>query len=159
MLLFCPVLTTETPFFTHLSKTSLDHLQVVQNAAAKLLTRSSEREHETQTLTPLHWLPMTTSELNVRLLLLPVKTCMVRHLSACLHQKFTAALLFLHHSRFKSKGEGAFQLMAQSLERSIDPSVFFILYPYLIYCSYVSFLFYFFIVKHFMIRSRKELYK
>ncbi len=33
--------------FTFLSKTSLDHPQAVQNAAAKLLTKSSKRSHVT----------------------------------------------------------------------------------------------------------------
>ena len=42
--------------FTCLSKTSLDRLQVVQNAAAKLLTRFSKRSHVTPILIALHWL-------------------------------------------------------------------------------------------------------
>ena len=44
--------------FTCLSKTSMDRLQVVQNAAAKLLTRSSKRSHVTPILSALHWLPI-----------------------------------------------------------------------------------------------------
>ncbi len=44
--------------FTCPSKAPLDHLQVVQNAAAKLLTRSSKRSHVTPNLISLHWLPI-----------------------------------------------------------------------------------------------------
>ncbi|KAF7664436.1 hypothetical protein LDENG_00176370, partial [Lucifuga dentata] len=44
--------------FTCLSKTSMDRLQVVQNAAAKLLTKSSKRSHVSPLLISLHWLPI-----------------------------------------------------------------------------------------------------
>ncbi len=44
--------------FTCLSKTSLNCLQVVQNAAAKLLTKSSKRSLVTPILISLHWLPI-----------------------------------------------------------------------------------------------------
>ena len=44
--------------FTCLSRTSLDRLQVVHNAAAKLLTRSSKRSHVTPIVIALHWLPI-----------------------------------------------------------------------------------------------------
>ena len=43
-------------FFTCFSKTSLDHLQAVQNVAAQALTRSSESPHVTPVLMSLHWL-------------------------------------------------------------------------------------------------------
>ena len=44
--------------FTCLNKTSLDRLQLIQNAAARLLTRSSRRCHITPVLAALHWLPI-----------------------------------------------------------------------------------------------------
>ncbi|KAF7651885.1 hypothetical protein LDENG_00104280 [Lucifuga dentata] len=44
--------------FTSLSSSSLDHLQVVQNAAARLLTRPLKRSHATPLLISLHWLPI-----------------------------------------------------------------------------------------------------
>ncbi len=44
--------------FTCLSNTSLNHLQVDQNAAAKLLTKSSKRSHVTHIFMSLHWLPI-----------------------------------------------------------------------------------------------------
>uniref|UniRef100_A0A669C582 Reverse transcriptase domain-containing protein n=1 Tax=Oreochromis niloticus TaxID=8128 RepID=A0A669C582_ORENI len=44
--------------FMCLSKGSLDRLQVVQNAAARLLTKSSKYSHVTPLLSQLHWLPV-----------------------------------------------------------------------------------------------------
>ncbi|KAF7654941.1 hypothetical protein LDENG_00062930, partial [Lucifuga dentata] len=44
--------------FTCLSKTSLNWLQTVQNAAVRLLTRSNRRTHITPILSSLHWLPI-----------------------------------------------------------------------------------------------------
>ena len=44
--------------FTCLSKTSMERLQLIQNAAARLLTRSNRRCHITPVLSSLHWLPV-----------------------------------------------------------------------------------------------------
>ena len=44
--------------FTCLSKTTMDRLQFIQNAAARLLTRTSRRCHITPVLASLHWLPV-----------------------------------------------------------------------------------------------------
>ena len=44
--------------FTCLSKTTMDRLKIIQNAAARLLTRSSRRCHITPVLASLHWLPV-----------------------------------------------------------------------------------------------------
>ena len=44
--------------FTCLSKTSLDRLQLVQNTAARILTRSRRSCHITPVLASLHWLPV-----------------------------------------------------------------------------------------------------
>lgn len=41
-----------------LPKSSLDRLQLVQNAAARLLTGTRKREHITPVLASLHWLPV-----------------------------------------------------------------------------------------------------
>ncbi len=42
---------------TGISQTALSRLQLVQNAAARLLTRSYKRDHITPVLQSLHWLP------------------------------------------------------------------------------------------------------
>ena len=44
--------------FTCLNKTSVDKLQMVHNAAARLLTRSKKSCHITPILASLHWLPV-----------------------------------------------------------------------------------------------------
>ena len=44
--------------FTSLSMSALGRLQAVQNAAARLLTRSNKRSHITLILRSLHWLPV-----------------------------------------------------------------------------------------------------
>uniref|UniRef100_A0A669AZZ0 Reverse transcriptase domain-containing protein n=1 Tax=Oreochromis niloticus TaxID=8128 RepID=A0A669AZZ0_ORENI len=43
--------------FTCLNKNSLERLQIVQNAAARLLTKTSKYSHVTPLLIQLHWLP------------------------------------------------------------------------------------------------------
>ena len=45
-------------FYPHLAITALDHMQAIQTAAARLLTRSNRRSHITPLLTSLHWLPV-----------------------------------------------------------------------------------------------------
>ena len=44
--------------YTGLSKSSLDHLQMAQNAAVRPLTKSSEWSHVTPILLSFHWLPI-----------------------------------------------------------------------------------------------------
>ncbi len=44
--------------YTGISQTALSRLQLVQNAAARLLTRNHKRDHITPFLQSLHWLPV-----------------------------------------------------------------------------------------------------
>ncbi len=44
--------------YTCLNKSSMDWIQVVQNTAARLLTRTTRRSHVTPVLKALHWLPI-----------------------------------------------------------------------------------------------------
>ncbi|KAF7644144.1 hypothetical protein LDENG_00226950 [Lucifuga dentata] len=86
--------------FTCLSKTSLDQLQVVQNAAAKLPTRSSKWSHVIPLLISLHWLPI----------------------------KFKVqfkVLVFTFRVQAKTKGDRAFAVMVSKLWNSL-PSNFWI---------------------------------
>ena len=58
-LLWQPEWTTATPFWQHfLMQSSIDQLQRVQNAAARLITGTGTREHITPALRSLHWLPV-----------------------------------------------------------------------------------------------------
>ncbi|XP_049912330.1 uncharacterized protein LOC126397522 [Epinephelus moara] len=45
--------------FTGLPKQSIDKLQLIQNSAARQLTRTRKREHITPVLANLHWLPVS----------------------------------------------------------------------------------------------------
>ncbi len=45
--------------YVGVSQSSLNHLQLVQNAAARLLTNTRKREHITPILYSLHWLPVS----------------------------------------------------------------------------------------------------
>ncbi len=45
--------------YVGVSQSSLNHLQLVQNAAARLLTNTRKREHITPILYLLHWLPVS----------------------------------------------------------------------------------------------------
>ncbi len=46
-------------FYVSVSQSSLSRLQLVQNAAARLLTNTRKREHITPILYSLHWLPVS----------------------------------------------------------------------------------------------------
>ncbi|KAF7641275.1 hypothetical protein LDENG_00286490, partial [Lucifuga dentata] len=82
--------------FTCLSKTSMDRLQAVQNAAAKLLTKSSKWSHVTPLLISLHWLPKPYT---------PSRTL----------RSSDQGLLVIPHSRLKTKGDRAFEVTAPTL--------------------------------------------
>lgn len=51
-------LESSNALYTRLSKTSLERLQIVQNAVARLLTKSSKFSHANPILMQLHWLPV-----------------------------------------------------------------------------------------------------
>ena len=55
------------------SRKSLKTLQLVQNAAARVLTRTKKREHITPVLASLHWLPVK-SRIEFKILLLTFKS-------------------------------------------------------------------------------------
>ncbi|KAF7658064.1 hypothetical protein LDENG_00018050 [Lucifuga dentata] len=76
----------------------MDRFQVVQNAAAKLLIKSSTWSHVSPLLISLHWLPI----------------------------KFRVqyqGLLVIPHSRLKTKGGRAFEVVAQTLWNSLPSSL------------------------------------
>lgn len=45
-------------FFIDLHKKSIERLQLIQNTASRMLTKTKKREHITPVLATLHWLPV-----------------------------------------------------------------------------------------------------
>ena len=62
--------------YVGVSQASISHLQLVQNAAARLFTRTRKREHITPVLASLHWLPIKSSRFK-KMYCLPAKPLMV----------------------------------------------------------------------------------
>ena len=58
MLLFCGRLDYRNSVFTGLTKKSIRKLQLIQNAAARVLTDTRKVDHITPVLRSLHWLPV-----------------------------------------------------------------------------------------------------
>ena len=56
----------------------LDRLQKIQNAAARIVTRTKSLEHTTPVLRPLHWLPVT-KRIEYKILCLIINVCIKPH--------------------------------------------------------------------------------
>ncbi|MDG2555462.1 hypothetical protein P7M41_26055, partial [Vibrio parahaemolyticus] len=108
--------------FTCLNKTSLDRLQLVQKAAARLLSRSHKFTHITPVLASLHWLPVNFM-IQHKILTITYRAlhgqapayltdlvsfhCPVRSLRSA-----EGHLLTVPHTRLKTKGDRAFKAVA-----------------------------------------------
>ena len=107
----------------------MDRLQVVQNAAANLLTRSSKRSHVTPILSALHWLPIQF-RIQFKVMVITYRT---RHGQAPAYigdllQPYVTSrslrssgqgLLFVPRTRLKTKGDCAFEVVAPKLWNSL----------------------------------------
>lgn len=88
--------------FTGINQSSLARLQLLQNAAARLLTKTSHGSHITPILVPLNWLPVKF-RIDLR--------------------SSDQGLLSVHHSHFKSRGDHAFEVVAPNLWNSLSLSI------------------------------------
>lgn len=111
--------------YVGLDKSSIQRLQLVQNAAARVLTGKRKRDHITPVLRHLHWLPVDY-RINFKILLLTFK-CLnglaPEYLKELLHVHTPARvlrsanllLLDVPRSRLKTKGDRAFSVAAPTL--------------------------------------------
>ena len=101
-----------------LPKKTIDSLQLVQNAAARVLTKTKMREHITPVLASLHWLPVVF-RIDFKILLLVYKALnglAPSYLYNCLHRyvptrplrSSSADLLEVPTMTYKKYGEAAF---------------------------------------------------
>ncbi len=115
--------------FTCLSNSSLKRLQVVQNAAAKLLTKSSKRSHVTPTLISLHWLPVKF-RIHFKILIMVfralhgespvyIKGMLKPYNSIRNLRSSNQILLVVPRSRLKTKGDCAFEVVAPKLWKAL----------------------------------------
>ena len=110
--------------FTCLSKASTDRLQLIQNAAARLLTRSSRRCHITPVLASLHWLPVVF-RVCFKVLVLTYRALHGQapaYITDLLEwyepsrtlRSANQGLLTIPHTNYVTKGDRAFQAVAPS---------------------------------------------
>ena len=104
--------------FSGLPKKTTDRLQLVQNAAARVLTKTKMREHITPILASLHWLPVVF-RIDFKVLLLVYKAlnglappylsdCLVRYVPERPLRSSNADLLVVPTMNYRKYGEAAF---------------------------------------------------
>ncbi len=118
---------------TGISKSSLNHLQVVQDAATRLLTNTLKCDHIIPLLAALHWLPVHF-RIDFELLLFVSKALVglvPAYLSELLHpyqlgrslRSSNQFLLEVLHSRSKLRGDRAFSVAGPKLWNSLPPHI------------------------------------
>lgn len=115
--------------YVGLDKRSLRRLQLVQNAAARLLTSTKKRDHITPVLASLHWLPVCC-RIDFKILMFVFKILnglAPQYLVELIHVHTPARalrssnelLLDVPISRLKTKGDRAFAVAAPKLWNSL----------------------------------------
>lgn len=116
-----------------ISQSSINRLQIVQNAAARVLTGVRKRKHITPVLQSLHWLPVC-NRINFKVLLLVFKSLnglAPAYLSdlLTLHQPTRTLrsanldLLVVPRSKLKNRGDRAFSIGAPRLWNNLPPEI------------------------------------
>ena len=111
--------------FTCFSKKSVNRLQTVQNAAARLLTGTRKRDHITPILYSLHWLPVNF-RIHFKILVLTFRALhdqapsyiseLLRPYSPSRSLRSSDQLLLMTpRTRFKTRGDRSFQASAPRL--------------------------------------------
>lgn len=115
--------------YTGVSESSLSHLQLVQNAAARLLTGTRRREHISPILEALHWLPvkyrilykiaLTVFKALNGLAPLYVMDMLCPYTQTRSLRSASQSLLYTPRSRLTQKGDRAFSVFAPKLWNSL----------------------------------------
>jgi len=119
--------------FTCLSKKELGRLQIVQNSAARLLTRTNRTAHVTPLLKSLHWLPVA-SRIKFKILVLTFRALhgQAPGYMTGLIQPYTSVrslrssgqnLLMVPRTRFKTRGDRSFKAVAPRLWNELPLSL------------------------------------
>ncbi len=115
------------------SKATLSNLQLVQNSAARILTRTSAREHITPVLEKLHWLPVSF-RIDFKILMLTYKALnnlapqylselLTPYTPTCVLHSSEAGLLTVQTTRLKTMGDQAFSSLAPKLWNSLPSEI------------------------------------
>lgn len=121
--------------YAGLDRSCLHRLQLVQNAAARMLTGSKKRDHITPVLCSLHWLPVAF-RIDFKILLLVFKALngtappyLAELLSIYRPRRSLRSadlmLLDVPRHRLKTRGERAFAVAAPRLWNSLPPHIRF----------------------------------
>uniref|UniRef100_A0A669E4F5 Reverse transcriptase domain-containing protein n=1 Tax=Oreochromis niloticus TaxID=8128 RepID=A0A669E4F5_ORENI len=119
--------------FTCFNKSALSRLQTVQNAAARLLTGTKRRSHITPVLASLHWLPVNF-RFHFKILVLTFRALhgqapqylsdlLKPHTPSRALRSLDQRLLVVPRTRFKTRGDRAFQTVAPRLWNSLPLSL------------------------------------
>ena len=116
--------------FSCLNKKELSRLQQVQNSAARLLTRCNRRTHISPILKALHWLPVSF-RVKFKILVLTFRALhgqapsYIRNLCPYTpNQRLRSLdknLLMVPRSRFRTRGDRSFQVVAPKLWNDLPP--------------------------------------
>ncbi len=121
-----------TALYLGVSQSVISKLQLVQYAAARLLTSTTKREHITPVLEKLHWLPVKY-RIQYKVLLYVFKAVHdmaqeyikdLIHMNSCRPQRsFNCLLLSILKTRLKTKGDRAFSVAGPRLWKTLPPDI------------------------------------
>uniref|UniRef100_A0A3B3HB31 Reverse transcriptase domain-containing protein n=1 Tax=Oryzias latipes TaxID=8090 RepID=A0A3B3HB31_ORYLA len=119
--------------YTCLSQQSVYQLQLVQNAAARLITGTRMRDHITPVLASLHWLPVSF-RIDFKILLIAFKALcglapkyiadlLTPYVPGRNLRSLAKGLLTIPQSRLKTRGDRAFAVRAPTLWNSLPEEI------------------------------------